>query len=144
MSAACPERTEPRIVPSKAQWAALEQQLAGAYGQVKLRCDQYELTLQVVPVGARRYEIQPYVNGFWRGIWLSKDKTTGAWPDEAVRFFRPVSRPMHSVRMRKLLKKLDGKKYVEARHDYYKSSWTSFAALRRHLLKHNHTIEVLP
>jgi hypothetical protein len=125
------------------QWKRIEASLRNPWGEVKLRVDGYDLTLQVRQVKPLRYAIVPFVNGFNRGVWLTKKKGE-EWCEEARRFL-PLKK-LYLYSKTKLMKtKLPKKtrdewasKHIEIRGMY----WTSFAALKRHLIANNQSIEL--
>lgn len=125
------------------QWKKLEISLRIPWGEARLRVDGYELTLQVQQVKPLRYAIVPFVNGFSRGVWLTK-KEGEEWCAEARRFL-PLKKLYLYSRAKLMKTKLPKKtmeewasKHIEMRHPY----WTSFAALKRHLVANNESIEL--
>ena len=56
---------------TKEQKQALIDQLSLTFGTVKLRCDGYEIVLQVQQVKPLQYRVITFVNGFWEGKWMS-------------------------------------------------------------------------
>jgi len=125
------------------QWKEVEAKLNHPWGEARLRVDGYELTLQVQAVAALRYAIIPFVNGFNRGVWLSKNEA-GEWCEEARRFL-PLKKlylynraKLAKLKLPKTMKEEMASKHIEARGPY----WTSFAALKRHLIANNESIEL--
>lgn len=124
---------------TKDQWQKIEQELSHAFGNVKLKCDSYDVTLQITPVGNLQYGILVYVNGHWKGKWIVEDC------EERRRFFRPVEHFLHSAKERlELLKIYGGKRAskedverINRKLTSYASHWTSVKSLRRHLEKNN-------
>ncbi|WP_136414791.1 hypothetical protein [Herbaspirillum sp. ST 5-3] len=130
---------------TKEQWTKVEAELSRIYGYVKMKCDGYELTLEVSPVAALQCGIVVYVNGQFKGKWLIEDC------EERRRFLRPVERFLWGTKQRAGFLKIYGgkrapKKEVERINEKitaYYSHWTSVTALRRHLKKNNHDIQLL-
>lgn len=126
------------------QWKKVEAQLRNPWGEAKFRVDGFLLTLQVHAIAPLRYGILPYVNGWNRGAWLTKNEA-GEWCEEARRFL-PLKK-LFLYRRAKLMKtKLPKKtmdewasKYIEARGLY----WASFPALKRHLIANNKSINLV-
>lgn len=130
---------------TKAQWQELEERLSHAYGVAHLMVDGYKLSLQVAKVKELRYEIIWYVNGQFKGIWLTKDC------EEVRRFARPCSISLYSTQKKSDLVKKIGvrgiKKYfprIDEKRTYLVWSWPSFKPFKRHLLANNKSIELLP
>lgn len=130
---------------TKEQWKEIAFELASAMGQVKLKCDDYDVRLQVERVSARRYVIVPYVDGYLRGKWVLEDC------EERRRFMRPVERFFYSAKTRKELLKIYGgsrakkadREDVNRKYTFYEMHWDSVGALRRHLEKNNKEITLL-
>jgi hypothetical protein len=129
---------------NKAEWDQLKVDLSHAYGQAHLVVDGFRLTLMVRQTGALKYEITPYVNGEFKGIWL-RDKT-----DEAVRFMCPntisLFKPAEKKRLTKGLSKKLIKEWlpnIDAKGTYYVWGWSSFTSLKAHLIKNNKSIELV-
>lgn len=130
---------------SKDQWTEIEQNLSHAFSCVKLKCDGYEVSLQVVPVDTLQYGIQVYVNGFFNGKWLAEDC------EERRRFLRPMERFLWSARERAAMIKIWGGKraskekvdHVNRKITFYSSYWTSVKPLRRHIEKNNQELVVV-
>ncbi|MCB6182338.1 hypothetical protein LIN78_02050 [Leeia sp. TBRC 13508] len=56
---------------TKAQIEYLSQRLTMAWGYVKLKADGDEITLRVERAKSLRYRIVVYINGEWKGAWVS-------------------------------------------------------------------------
>jgi hypothetical protein len=130
---------------SKQQWADIEKALSGTYGMVTLVCDGYDLKLSLELVDKRSLAIVTYVNGVWKGEWFRGEA------DEAKRFLCPVSRYIHKPKQRAALIKIYGGKRcpkaelerINKKFTTYQPFWTSVTALRRHLVKHNQSVELV-
>lgn len=130
---------------TKEQWVQIECELSHAYGSVKLKCDGYEVSLQVSRVDTLKYGIMVYVNGYFHGKWIVEDC------EERRRFLRPIECFLWNAKMRADLLKIYGgkrapKKEVERINQKiasYISYWTSVKSLRRHLEKNNRELEVV-
>lgn len=130
---------------SKDQWADIERELNYSYGRVELLCDGYKVNLVVEKVKKLQFAIVTYVNGEWKGAWY-KGET-----EEAKRFLRPVTRFVHSPKLRKdLIKIYGGKRCPAAKlkdinktHTHCEFTWNSVRSMRRHFEKHNASLELV-
>lgn len=126
-------------------WKEVEERLAMLYSSgVRLRCDGYEVRLILERVSQFRNAIRVYVGGVFRGKWLLEDC------EERRRFLRPVKRSLHSRRSKAALRKIPkrvrrqvGLPDPDAKIVCYSFYWTSFKALKAHLIKHNKSIELV-
>lgn len=123
---------------TKDQWAELEKKLSHPYGSANLLIDGYEVLLAVHMTKPLRMEIYCYINGHLKGEYIVNDC------EERWRFMRPS---VHNLYPRNRRKKMDrlSKKYALGPISYitYSWSWTSFTALRRHLVKNNQSIAII-
>ncbi len=127
------------------QWKKLEISLRIPWGEARLRVDGFDLTLQVQQVKPLRYAIVPFVNGFSRGAWLTK-KDGEEWREEARRFL-PLKKLYLYSRAKLMKTKLPKKTMEEWASKHIETRgicWTSFAALKRHLIANNESIEIAP
>lgn len=130
---------------TKEDWKKVEESLDSFYDMVKLRCDGYILTLYLARYTQFKNGITVYVNGKVEGRWLVEDC------EERRRFMRPVKNSVHPPKERAKLKKLSKRLQKsspllnpDASFLTYRSYWTSFKALKNHLIKNNTNIELLP
>lgn len=114
------------------------------YSSVELRCDGYEVALVLVRISQFKNVIKVYVNGVIKGEWLVNDC------EERRRFFRPVKRSVFTQKQKAAMKKVSkrlrqkaGLPDPDASFTYCVPYWTSFRALKRHLIKHNSNIELI-
>jgi len=128
---------------SPQEWNTVEAEMALPWGVAKLQCDGYELTLQVGKVAPMRYCIGVYVNGVFKGEWCSHNKPC----DEQRRFLRPIVckayRTKDLAMMKKVYSAKQFKELAAKTFNIYSQAWSSFAKLKRHLVKHNTAIELL-
>lgn len=118
--------------------------LSGLYGSEELLCDGYKLTI-VRSQNKNRLGLNIYVDGVWRGKWMVEDC------EERRRFHREIVKPLYSKaeiekmakglskRAQAALKKQPG---LDKTFTTFSPCWTSFDALRRHLIKNNKEILV--
>jgi hypothetical protein len=130
--------------PTKEQWAELERKMSHAYGAAHLMVDGYKLPLQVTKDKGLSYTIIWYVNGKFKGAWLSKDS------EEGRRFARPIStanyKPIQIQKYEKIFGKKGAEKLFPKLHEksiYYQWSWPSFKPLMRHLMANNKSIDIV-
>jgi len=127
---------------SPQDWKEVEERLKSFYLTTELRCDGWKITLILQSISQFKNAIVVYVNGVVKGEWIVKDC------EERRRFLCPVKRSLYSQKQKAALRKIPKKirrehglydpdaQYV--RYSYY---WTSFKALKSHLIKHNRDIE---
>ena len=126
-----------------ADWDQVKGALSMPYGRVTLRCDAFELALQVSAVGPLRFEIVSYVDGHFTGEWIVNDC------EQRRRFLRPRTVPMYPRAKRAQLVAKFGRKRAEEWFDLGKTythwswGWPSFAPLKRHLVANNQSIELV-
>ena len=129
---------------TKEEWAKAEEALKHLWNPVVLVCDGYRLRLELTRVTAMSLGITFYVDGWMQGSWILEDC------EERRRFFRPRALRVHSAKYRRAFKKLSAetRKHLgfdpEATFAAYSFHWTSFSALKRHLIKHNQSIQLAP
>jgi hypothetical protein len=139
-----------RIVPTKAEWAQIEERLSLLYnGGVDLDVDGFHLQLSLERSDAMRNVIMVYVGGVWKGVWIVNDC------EERRRFMCPTTRYVNSKARRaewekerkKFRRDLEFRdkmdKHYNATFTGYSPCWKSFRALKAHLLKNNDAIELL-
>lgn len=128
-----------------ADWARMKENMTGLFGVENLLCDGYRLTI-VRSQNKNRLGLNIYVNGVWKGQWMMEDC------EERRRFHREIVKPLYSKaeiekmakglskRAQAALKKQPG---LDKTFSTFSPCWTSFDALRRHLVKNNKEILVL-
>lgn len=129
---------------TKAEWQLVTDALSGVFGRVELEVDGFEVALHRCQISKDRLGIMTYVNGQFLGKWIGAD--TGCRESE---FFRPTTRYLHSLKFRKLLKKISkgirkagvsspGKitaKGYDAVHKSNTPFWQSVSGIRKHYEK---------
>lgn len=122
-------------------WKEIEHKLKGFYDPVKLICDGYELTLLLQRNGQFKNIIAAYVNGKIDGKWFLEEC------EERRRFFRPRSKSFYSKKdmadFKKISKKIFKEMQAKNKYVYHEPYWTSFRALKGHLIKNNESIELV-
>lgn len=126
-------------------WDALKAQMSSPYGCMDLQCDQYKLTLaQAVSSKNKSWSTVVYVDGVFKGLWLSMENGEPKH-DEARRFMRKVTRPLHSRKYveawRKAFGKREADKVAAEKYVHLDPRWTSFNSLKKHLLANNTSVK---
>ena len=123
------------------EWKYVEDRLVPPFGEIKLLCDDYEVTLQVQRIEKMKYGIIVYINGKLNWGWLREDC------EERRRFMRPISRPLFTPSQQKAEKQLAKLLKRPSRHDvkhvYWVPDWSSVTAMRRHFCRNNQVIELV-
>jgi hypothetical protein len=133
--------------PTKEQWQEVEKNLSSLFSGVYLRCDGFVVYASLVRASVSRLCIQPYVDGVLAGSWFLSAED-GTYPEQAVRFYRPVDKLRFPPKFVKGMEKAIGKRrcradgYYEKRR-YYMTTWGTPTAFIRHLKKHNDHIQVI-
>lgn len=125
-----------------ADWKRIEESLSGRFGAEHLMCDGYKLTIQRERE-KNKLVLVVYVNGVRKGEWTRQDC------EERRRFFCPSTRRLFSKAKADKITAGMGKRYKEKwiaemgldkTMTIYMPVWSSFTALRRHLIKNNKEI----
>lgn len=124
------------------QWKEIETSLNMPWGRVRLRVDGYDLELQVQQIEPLRFAIIPFVNGWSRGAWLSRNEA-GEWCEEARRFLPIKRRCLFSAAQLKRAGKKLAKVWRQKTFEHRSLYWTTFASLKRHLVANNESIELV-
>lgn len=129
---------------TKEEWKQVEAALGWPYGTAKLHIDGFEVALGLARAAPLKYVITSYINGHFKGDWLITDC------EERRRFLRPVTLHLYTPKKRAELLKRFGKRRLkewgidlDRTSTCYRWDWTSFAALRRHLVANNERIELI-
>lgn len=124
-------------------WKAVEKELSYVFGSVELLIDGFTVVLKVEQSGNLKFAIHPYVNGFFKGEWLTQ-KT-----EQCTRFMRPVQvavyKPSEVKRLTQKLSKSAVKECfpnIDKKFTYYQWGWPSFAPMKRHFIANNKSIEL--
>lgn len=104
---------------------------------VKLKIDGYEVALVLVRVGTYKNAIAIFVNGVFEEKWLMEDC------EERRRFYQKCERALYKQSEVKKFSKKMQKELRNRKYEFYRSHWLSFVSLKRHLIQHNETIELI-
>jgi hypothetical protein len=145
------EQKPERKLPTKEEWAAIIAELSGSFGLVKLAVDGYDLSITRGQIGKNKLGLIVYINGSIKGIWYAHYRSTDInpeIPEETRRFYRKKTQFLHSAKDRAFWLKVYGKKEapkrgMDTKFISYDPRWLSATALKQHLLKNNHNIEVV-
>ena len=124
------------------QWKQIDGKLQSVLSPVvKLLIDGYEVSLALRQVSQFRNAIVVYVNGEFRGKWLTEDC------EERRRFFPCKKKCLTNTNELKKMgirSKKEIQKFKEmATCNAYQSAWTSFKAMKKHFETNNKSIEIL-
>lgn len=134
---------------SKEQWSQVETELSHVFGNVKLRCDGYEVTATIRQAKPLKLVIEVYVNGYIKGEWCigEHEESRKFWCEKKVWGY-PLAKRTEAKK--KLTKRgLDQwhkdfyKRITESCRTYYSAGWTSPAAFCRHIRKTCTSIEIV-
>lgn len=129
---------------TKEQKAELIEKLNNPYGRVALMCDGYRIALSVQRTGQLSYRVVTYVNGEWKGAWVSG---INSYPEQKFlnRKEHPLAKPSEKAKMEKIM----GKRAVAKDPWFTKKlvtfdiSWASGRSAINHLCKVCESIEII-
>lgn len=129
---------------TKEEWTKAEEALKSLFSIVRLRIDGYDVSIALARVGTYKNAIAIYVNGVFNSEWLFKDC------EERRRFICRKERSSITVKQKTFLKKLSKRSQKELlkehnnfKYEYFTSHWTSFNALKKHLIANNENIKLV-
>ncbi|WP_320837411.1 hypothetical protein [Zhongshania sp.] len=126
---------------SKAQWADIEQQLKGFYVNVKFTLSGHQIAVQKVRYKENQYTLRVYIDGVWKGLWMSGDKDPEYDPIVKQvwrRRTRAVYSPSKKAELVKGLGKRRAKEYFSRLDDvieYWNPDFKTAASLVRQFKK---------
>ena len=109
---------------------------------VKLRIDNYDITLTLGQITTYKNGIFIYINGLMKGIWLTSEC------EERKRFLQKHEHNLYDNKTNKQISKMSKKRRAELGLDdklkyvKYTSYWTSFKQLKKHLIANNENISL--
>ena len=125
---------------TKEEWEYAEKRLYNTYSRLQLKVDDYDVSIVVEPLKPLKNVLVVYVNGEWKGKWLSEDC------EERRRFYQKHTGNILSRKEQKRLareKKAVREAVGKTTYDWYSPYWTSFRTLKSHLIKNNKSIELV-
>lgn len=127
---------------TEAEWKRVEKSLRNVFSYgAKLRIDGYEVSLCLRQISQFSNAIAVYINGEFRGKWLSEDC------EERRRFFcckkkstfKDKDAKDFGIRSKKRIAELKEKcSYCE-----YSSHWRNFNKMKKHFIENNQQIELI-
>jgi hypothetical protein len=143
--------TSPRVMQSegiggshmtKEEWVKAQEALKSLYHTVYLKVDGYDVALMLQRVSTYKNAISIYIGGVFKGVWLMDDC------EERRRFVPKKEQYLLSSRQRAEIKKKYTKRMqklldVDRKYTTYQPAWSSFGALKRHLIANNKSIELV-
>lgn len=130
---------------TKEQRSELESQLNSPYGTVRLICDGRAITLQVQRYSALKYRVMTFVDGEFKGAWISGNQMA---PE--AKFLRKSVRHWYTPSERAKAAKTFGKRAAKDDPWWDKTSvsympdWASGKAALSHLCKVCDSVEIAP
>jgi hypothetical protein len=134
---------------TKEQWAAVEKELSGPYGEVELLCDGYKVTAQIQNIANLKQGIVVYVNGVIKGEWMKGEA------EESRKFHREMKRYLYPAKHREEAKqKAKSRRFPADLRKYFADMatasittwapyWTNAKAFTRQLRKTCAEIQVV-
>lgn len=115
------------------EWKRVEKALEYFFKRVELEVDGYEVSLTLQRVGVYKNAIAIYVNGVFKGEWITTEC------EETRRFIQKREKSILTKKDKKAQKEL-AEKY-DRKYSVYSTHWSSFRALKRHLIANNESIK---
>lgn len=131
---------------TKEDWKIVERQLSSLYGSAKMKIDGYIITVTYARMTMTRYCLAVYVNGVFKGEWLSEDC------EIRRKFCNPQKRQVLSEKEKtKLIKEVGKRKFErfakenpqKLQYTVYSPYFGSLRSLKSHILKNCTSIELL-
>ena len=128
---------------TKEDWAKVQEALSGLYKTVRLNVDGYNVALQLRMATAYKNVIAIYVNDVFKGEWMLNDcEERRCFVQKREKsFYSPKEKERLNKVSKKMLKEL--KINIEAKFEYYQNHWSSFGALKKHLIANNKEITLV-
>lgn len=129
---------------SKEERQKVEQALSRPWGRAVLKCDGYEVALDVQKVRELSYRVVTYVNGEWRGAWIS-----GSQQHPEQKFLRRSERALLTPTAKAEMVKILGKRAAVKDPLWTKKivmfylDWASGKQALAHLLKVCESVELV-
>ena len=121
------------------EWSRVRKALTQLGNIVTMKIDGYKVQVQLERISTYRNAIAIYVDGTFKGKWLTEDC------EERRRFIQMRKKSLWTPKKLKELgiSKKEQKKWLAEKYVYYQPTWTSFGALRGHLIGNNENIELM-
>lgn len=122
------------------QWKQVESRLSRPFGSVKMQIDGYKITVVVEPLKGMKLVLMVYVDGYFRGKWLTEDC------DIRRRFYYCSKRSLLTTKEKKRLQreKKAIREEIQKKMEYmtFLPYFGSFRTLKSHFMKNNQSIEL--
>ena len=127
---------------TKEEWTQSQEALKSLYHTVNLKVDGYEVAIMLQRVSTYKNAISIYIGGVFKGAWLVDDC------EERRRFVQKKEQyifpPKKRAELKKGLSKREQKQLdIDRKYTIYRSHWSSFGALKKHLTNNNKSIELV-
>jgi hypothetical protein len=125
------------------EWKQIEEKLKLTYNTVKLKVDDYVISIALRRITQFKNALVVYVNGQIKGEWCNKEC------EESRRFYRKVTHSVYSKKKKEVYMKLSKKLRndlsidIDKKFSYYLPDWTSFKSLKKQLIEQNNSIELI-
>ena len=129
---------------TKADWDIVKKKLSFLQVPVIMIVDGYKVCVRLVMVSTYKNAIEIYINDKFKGEWLMNDC------EERRRFLQCKEKSLLTAEDKKRRAKLSKKLQRElaemypGKYKYYSPFWTSFSAMKKHLIANNKNIELIP
>jgi hypothetical protein len=122
----------------KKQWDKVEQRLIMYYCSIKMKVDEYELCLMLIPDKGLKQSIVVLVNNAIKLEWVDNDC------EIRRRFYNRHTKSLLKANdLRKVPKQMQKEVKEANTYEWYSPYWTSFNKLKNHLIKNNTDIELI-
>lgn len=122
------------------QWKQVESRLSRPFDSVKMQIDGYKITVVVEPLKGMKLVLMVYVDGYFRGKWLTEDC------DIRRRFYYCSKRSLLTTKEKKRLQreKKAIREEIQKKMEYmtFFPYFGSFRTLKSHFMKNNQSIEL--
>lgn len=127
---------------TEAEWKRVEKSLRNVFSYgAKLSVDGYEVSLCLRQISQFSNAIAVYINGEFRGKWLSEDC------EERRRFFCCKKKSVFKDKDAKEFGVRSKKRIAELKEQYsyceYSSHWKNFRKMKKHFIDNNREIELI-
>lgn len=129
---------------TKEEWKKVEGAATSFYSTVHLKADGYDIALVLQRVGPYKNMIMVYVGGEFRGKWLQEDcEERRRFTQKKTHSFLDAKQKAELKDLPKRMQKELAKEHHNFTYDSYSPQWSSFGALKKHLIANNQSIELV-
>jgi hypothetical protein len=118
--------------------------LSHPWGNVNLICDEFRISLQVQRFKGMTYRVVTFVNGEWKGVWMSAENSH---PEQ--KFMRLSVKPLYRGKIKQDMEKIYGKRHVAKDPRFSKTithyfpDFASGKAAINHMCKVSESIQIV-